>query len=104
VKAVVSTGGKQFKVREGDLLELDLTSVPEGETIDLEDVLLVEREGEVMIGQPSVKDAKVTVRVVGETKGEKIRVFKHRRRKHHRKTMGHRQKYTQVRVENISVA
>ena len=103
MKAVISACGRQYKVREGDLVNLDLQDAKPGDSVECSNVLLVEEGEQVHIGQPLLPDAKVVLRVVDETKGKKLRIFKHKRRKNHRKTNGHRQKYTQVKVESIAV-
>ena len=74
----------------------------EGSTVDFDKVLLVDNEGEVKVGQPVVDGAKVSAKVVGHVKGDKVKVFKKKRRKGYRKLNGHRQEYTQIEIENIT--
>jgi len=104
MKAVIQTGGKQYLVSEGDILAIEKLPGSAGAKIAFPDVLLVsDDEGkEVKVGNPLVVNAKVEAEIVGEVKADKIRVFKMRRRKNYRKTMGHRQKLTQVKITNIS--
>lgn len=114
MKAIISACGRQYRVRQGDIIALDRLGAEEGVTFDLpgpaEDavldgsVLLLEHDGEAWVGQPALDNVTIRFRVIGEVKGKKIRVFKHRRRKTYRKTMGHRQRYTHVQVEDIAVS
>ena len=101
--AIIEDSGQQFKVHEGDVLDVDICDSAEaGKTIDFDRVLLVSNEGDVKIGTPLVKGAKVEAEVVDEmVKGEKIHVYRWRRRKASRNKTGHRQKYTRVKVTKI---
>ncbi len=103
MKAVFSACGRQFRAREGDVLLLDFMEVESGQILEFSDIMFMEHGDDVHVGRPTLDNAKVVVRVLGMAKGDKIRVYKHRRRKHHRKTMGHRQKYIQVKVEKITL-
>ncbi len=101
--AVIEDSGQQFRVAEGDVLNLDLRDLPEdaGE-IEFDRVLLVSADGDVRVGTPLVEGAKVVGEIVaGEVKGRKLYVYRWRRRKSSRRKMGHRQKYIQVRVTKI---
>jgi large subunit ribosomal protein L21 len=100
--AVVRTGGKQFKVKEGDVIRVELLNAKDGETVRLDDVLLLGDAGKVTVGTPTVKGAAVTATVRGTVRGEKIRIVKKRRRKHYKKVRGHRQSYTELAVAGIS--
>lgn len=104
MKAVIQTGGKQYLVSEGDILAIEKLPEVAGAKIALSDVLLVsDDEGkEVKIGNPVVANAKVEIEVVEQVKADKIRVFKMRRRKNYRKTIGHRQKLTEIKIISIS--
>ncbi len=101
--AVIKTGGKQYRVEENEILNVELLkNVSEGEQITFDEVLLVADEDKVQVGQPYVEGAKVTASVLGVTKGPKIIVFKHSGRTTMRRKTGHRQKYTQLRIDSIT--
>ena len=100
--AVVRTGGKQARVREGDVLDVERLPGAEGETTELSEVLLV-GDDPVRIGTPLVEGARVVARIAGEAKGPKLRIFKYKRRKRYRLRQGHRQRYTRVVIESIEV-
>ncbi|MBI2994044.1 MAG: 50S ribosomal protein L21 [Gammaproteobacteria bacterium] len=101
--AVVRSGGKQFKVKEGDVIRVEKIDAKAGAKVNLDEVLMVVDGAEVNIGQPLVKGASVKATVKGQGRGEKIRIVKKRRRKHYRKQMGHRQSYTELTITGISV-
>lgn len=98
--AVVRTGGKQLRVRPGDVVEIEKVAGRPGDRIELEDVLLLGGES-VRVGTPRVEGARVVARIRGETKGPKLRIFKAKRRKRYRVRKGHRQLYTSVEIESI---
>ena len=98
--AVIKTGGKQYKVSEGDTIKVEKLAGDTGESIEISDVLMVGGE-EVKIGAPLLPDAKVTARIVEQGKDKKILVFKSKRRKGYRKTNGHRQPITRLRITGI---
>lgn len=99
--AIIEDSGTQFRVEEGQTLEIDLREAAEGAKVTFDRVLLVADEKGVRIGRPLVEGAKVTAEVVGETKGPKLEIVKVRRRKSSRRHTGHRQKYLRVRVTAI---
>ncbi len=99
--AVFESGGKQYVAREGASVDVDRMSVEAGEDITFEEVLLTSDNGNVEVGAPYVKDAKVKARVVGEVKGPKILVFKFKPKIRYKRTKGHRQPYTRVAIESI---
>ena len=101
--AVIEDSGQQFRVAEGDVINVDLRELPEGAAeIEFPSVLLVSRDGQVMVGTPLVGGAKVLAAVVdAEAKGPKVHKYYWRRRKGSRRKTGHRQKYLQVRVTKI---
>lgn len=100
--AVIKTGGKQYLVSPGDKIQIEKIDVEEGKEVTFNEVLLLEKEnGEVEIGQPVIKDAKVIGKVLKHGKGEKIIVFKYKPKKRYRKKMGHRQPYTEVEILKI---
>ena len=100
--AIVRTGGKQYKVAPGDTVKVECLSGEKGETVELSDVLLVEKEGSVTVGSPTVSGAKVTAEVVRQGRAKKVLIFKHKRRKNYRKSRGHRQEYTELRIKEIN--
>lgn len=100
--AIVATGGKQYRVKEGEKLRVEKLSAEEGDKIKLDQVLLVGEGKDVKIGAPYVKGAKVTATVVANGRGDKVKIIKFRRRKHYRKQAGHRQSYTEIEITGIS--
>ena len=99
--AVIKTGGKQYRVSEGDVLRVEKLDGDVGATIDFGDVLMLGGE-KVSIGKPTVKGAKVTAEIVAQDRAKKVIVFKMRRRKNYRRKQGHRQPYTEIRITGIS--
>ncbi|MEK7521467.1 MAG: 50S ribosomal protein L21 [Patescibacteria group bacterium] len=97
--AVVNSGGKQYKVSEGEEILLQGTIL--GKTLDLTDVLLISNEGKIKVGNPTIKDAKVQITVIGPEKGEKINVRKYKSKSRYRKAIGHRAQFTRVKVDKI---
>src|SRR5690554_2938141 len=100
--AVIESGGKQHRVVEGETLKLEKLEVGAGDSISFDKVLLVGEGAEVKIGAPYLDSGKVTAEVVSHGRGEKVRIIKFKRRKHHLKRMGHRQWYTEVKITGIS--
>ena len=100
--AVIKTGGKQYRVSPGDKLRVESLAVAEGESVDFDQILMVSDGNNVSIGNPHVSDAVVTGKVVNHGRGDKVRIVKFRRRKHHRKQMGHRQNYTELEIVSIN--
>ena len=102
--AIIQTGGHQVKVTPGGFVTVPGTVAEPGTQVTLEQVLFVEKDGgEVLAGAPFVANAKIVAVVEGEARGPKIRVFKKKRRKGQRKTMGHRAVYTRVRITDIQL-
>jgi large subunit ribosomal protein L21 len=101
--AIVQTGGKQYRVQPGDTVRVESLSGDEGDTVELDDVLLVSRDGDVTVGSPTVPGARVTTEVVGQGKGKKVIVFKYKAKTRYRRKNGHRQHYTELKVVGISV-
>jgi large subunit ribosomal protein L21 len=99
--AVVKTGGKQYKVAPGEKLKVEQIPADVGADVVLEQVLMVGDGDAVRVGQPTLAGATVKATVVAHGRGEKIRIFKMRRRKHYQKHQGHRQNYTELRIESI---
>jgi large subunit ribosomal protein L21 len=101
VYAIIETGGKQYRVAEGDVLKVEKLEVPEGESVVISKVLAIGTENGLKIGSPLVDGAQVTLKVKSHGKGKKIIVFKYKPKKQYRKKQGHRQPYTEVVVEKI---
>jgi len=101
--AIVEDGGKQYRAVEGVTIDVDRFPAEEGEQIDLEHVLLVADEEEVKIGTPFVAGAKVQATVVSQVKGPKVVVFKYKPKERYRVKKGHRQQYTRLMIDSISV-
>ena len=101
--AIIETGGKQFKVQEGDILSVEKLDAGEGESVEITRVLAVVKEGEVIVGKPIVEGAKAILKVLEHGKGEKVLIFKYKAKKNYRRTRGHRQPYSKVVVEKILV-
>jgi large subunit ribosomal protein L21 len=100
--AVIRSGGKQYRVSQGGSVRVEKLDGEVGSSITLADVLMIGGEGDVKIGTPTVDGAQVTGTIVDQGRGKKIRVFKMKRRKGYRRTQGHRQDYTEIRVDAIS--
>lgn len=99
--AIIETGGKQYRVSEGDVIRVEKLDAPVGETVLAEKVLAVGNGSELKVGTPVVEGAKVSLKVQSHGKGEKIIVFKYKPKKNYRRKQGHRQPYTEVLVEKI---
>lgn len=100
--AVIQSGGKQHRVAEGQTIRLEKLEVETGATIEFDNVLMIANGEDVKIGAPFVDGGKVTAEVVTHGRGEKVKIVKFRRRKHHRKQAGHRQWFTEVRITGIN--
>eukprot|EP00456_Euglypha_rotunda_P009281 TRINITY_DN12022_c1_g1_i8.p3 TRINITY_DN12022_c1_g1~~TRINITY_DN12022_c1_g1_i8.p3 ORF type:complete len:104 (+),score=36.41 TRINITY_DN12022_c1_g1_i8:196-507(+) len=100
--AVIKTGGKQYRVAAGEQLKVESLVAEVGATISFEQVLLVGEGESVKFGAPFVSGGVVTAEVVRHGRGDKIRIIKHRRRKHYHKEQGHRQNFTEVKITGIS--
>jgi len=98
---IVEQGGKQYRAAEGETIEVDRLPNEVGETLTLEDVLISVDEGDVKVGTPLVKGAKVQAKVLDHFKGRKILVFKYRPKQRYRVKTGHRQQYTRLLIESI---
>ncbi|MEO1888682.1 MAG: 50S ribosomal protein L21 [Cycloclasticus sp.] len=100
--AVIQTGGKQYKVAEGDFLKIEKLDVEEGGEVTFDSVLLVNGDAGLKVGTPNLDGATVTATVRAQGRLKKIHIIKFKRRKHHMKKMGHRQYYTEVLITGIS--
>jgi len=101
--AIVEDGGKQYRAVEGDMIDVDRFPAEEGEQIDLERVLLVADDEDVKIGTPFVAGAKVQATVVSQVKGPKVVIFKYKPKQRYRLKKGHRQQYTRIKIDSISM-
>lgn len=99
--AIIETGGKQYRVQEGDVLFVEKLEAEEGDTINFDKVLLVSKEGDLLAGKPYVEDAKVEADVLEQGKAKKIIVYKYKAKKNYKKKQGHRQPFTKVKVGKI---
>lgn len=100
--AVIKSGGKQYKVAPGDVLRVESLEANKGDILEIKEVYMISDGDKVSVGKPVLESAKVTAEVMGEGRGEKIIIFKHRRRKGFRKTNGHRQNFTAIKVKDIT--
>ncbi|MFC6670986.1 50S ribosomal protein L21 [Marinobacterium aestuariivivens] len=100
--AVIVSGGKQYRVQEGQTLKLEKLPAELGSSVEFDRVLLVGNGEDVKVGAPVVDGAKVTAEVVEHGRGKKVQILKFKRRKHHMKRQGHRQWFTQVKITGIS--
>ena len=102
--AVIKTGGKQYRVEEGQTIRVEKLNADEGSTVELDEVLMVANGDDVKIGAPYVENGKVSANIVEHGRGDKIRIIKFNRRKHYRRQMGHRQAYTAIKITGISAS
>jgi large subunit ribosomal protein L21 len=100
--AVIKTGGKQYKVTAGDKLKVEKLAGEVGSKVVLDKILMLADGDAITIGSPLVAGAKVNATVVSHGRGDKVMIFKFRRRKHYRKTQGHRQSYTEILIEDVN--
>lgn len=100
--AIIADGGRQYKVEEGQILELDYREIEAGSELKFEKVLALSGDAGFKLGKPTVSGASVTAKVIGETKGEKLVVQKFRRRKNSKRRNGHRQKHVKVQISKIA--
>ena len=99
--AVVKTGGKQYKVSEGDRLRVEKLDAPVGDTVELSEIAMLAKEDDIVVDSSALESVKVICEVVRQDRAKKIRVFKKKRRKNYMRTYGHRQSFTELRVEKI---
>lgn len=101
--AIVETGGKQYQVRKGTVLRVEKIDAAEGDLVVLDKVLAVDRDGEFQAGTPYVSGAQITASVLRQGKAKKILVFKYKPKKNYRRRKGHRQLFTELKVQEISL-
>ncbi|NBC14747.1 MAG: 50S ribosomal protein L21 [Gammaproteobacteria bacterium] len=100
--AVIESGGKQYRVAEGDKLRVEKLDAEAGASVDLDQVLMIADGGDVKVGKPFIEGGKVTAEVAGHGRGDKVKIIKFRRRKHHMKRQGHRQWFTELKITGIA--
>ena len=100
--AIIQTGGKQYRVAEGDTVIIEKLDAAEGDTVTFDQVLMIGGDGAAKIGSPLVDGAKVTAKVTAQKKAKKILVFKYKAKSNYRRRQGHRQPYAKVTIEKIS--
>lgn len=100
--AVIVTGGKQYRVAEGDVLRVEKLDGAEGDSVELDQVLMLANGEDIKVGKPFVEGGKVTAKVRTQGRGKKVEIVKFRRRKHHLKRQGHRQSYTELEITGIT--
>jgi len=99
--AIVEIAGQQFKVEKGSKIFVHRLEGEEGSAVEFEKVLLVDNDGKVKVGKPTVDAAKISAKILAHQKGDKVLVFKKKRRKGYQKLNGHRQQFTQIQIEEI---
>ena len=100
--AIIATGGKQYQVKEGDVLYIEKLDVEVDAIVELNSVLAVGKEDGIVVGKPVVEGANVVAKVLAQGKAKKIIVFKYKRKKDYRRKQGHRQPYTKIQIEKIN--
>ena len=103
VYAVIASGGKQYRVSEGDVVSVEKLKAELGAAVEFKEVLLVKTEDKTYIGQPLVEGASVVGTLKSQSKNDKVLVFKYKKKKQYRRTRGHRQQHSEVRIEKIQV-
>jgi large subunit ribosomal protein L21 len=101
IYAIIEVGGKQYKVTPNQTVEVERLDVPEGDKVEIDKILFIGEDKNSLIGNPSIKGAKVVATSLGETKGEKVIVFKYKSKVRYRRKRGHRQTYTKILVNEI---
>ncbi|MBT3394140.1 MAG: 50S ribosomal protein L21 [Waddliaceae bacterium] len=98
---IIKTGGKQYRVKKDDVIDVDLLGVEEGDKVEFSDILFVNENGTVKIGVPVVEGYSVVGEVLGNIKGPKVVAFKYKRRQNYRRKVGHRQNYSRIKITDI---
>ena len=101
--AVIETGGKQYRVTEGDVINVEKLDAEVGKAVTIKEVLVVEKEGETLVGAPYVTGASVKAEVLESGKGPKVVIYKYKAKKDSKKKQGHRQPYTQLQIKSITI-
>jgi large subunit ribosomal protein L21 len=100
--AVILSGGKQYRVKEGQTLKLEKLDVEVGSNVDFDQILMIGNGDDIKVGKPYLQGGKVSAEVIGQGRHDKVYIIKFRRRKHHQKQMGHRQYFTEVKITGIA--
>ncbi len=100
--AIIETGGKQYKVCEGDVIKVEKLGIESGSDYDFENVLLISDDGSLKLGSPYVKNASVSASVIGEGKAKKVIIYKYKSKKGFHKKKGHRQPFTKLKITKIN--
>lgn len=100
--AIIETGGKQYKVQEGDVVLVEKLGLAAGETVNFDNVLVVANDNDLSVGTPFLENASVSASVLNESKGKKLVIYKYKAKKTYHKKRGHRQYYTKVKIEKIN--
>jgi large subunit ribosomal protein L21 len=100
--AVIKTGGKQYRVSVGDKLKIEQIAADVDSEISLNEILMVGQGDQITVGSPFIQGASVSAKIISHGRGEKIRIFKLRRRKHYQKHQGHRQNYTEILIQSVN--
>ena len=103
MNAVVKTGGKEYRISQGDLIRVEKMEGKVGDQVTMKDILMISDEDKVQVGNPFLTNAVITGEIVQQVRGKKVLIYKMKRRKNYRRTKGHRQTYTYVRVNDISL-
>ncbi len=101
--AILDVNNRQYKVKKGQEIFVDLQSAQPGDSLKFENVLLAENDGNIQVGTPTIPNAAVTASVVDHVKGDKVIIFKKKRRKGYKVKRGHRQRFTRIRIEDITI-
>lgn len=101
--AVIKTGGKQYRVKEGDVLRVEKLGLDAGAKVELDEVLMMSNGEDIQIGAPLLKGTKVTAEVMSNGRAKKVKIIKFRRRKHSMTQMGHRQSYSEIKIKEIKI-
>ncbi|RKX28773.1 MAG: 50S ribosomal protein L21 [Candidatus Zixiibacteriota bacterium] len=99
--AVFEVSGVQYTAQEGDVLKVPFRKAEPGSKIDIEEVMLIKDQDSTLIGTPTVADAKIEAKVIGDGKDDKVLIYKYKRRTKYRRTQGHRQKFTEIKINKI---
>ncbi len=102
--AIVEISGKQYKVEKDSTLNVDKLEKNANDELTIDKILMVSGDDKVLIGQPYLKNVKITAKVLGDIKGEKVRGIKFQKRKRHERTIGHRQNYSQIKINELTVS
>ncbi len=101
IYAIIEQGGKQYKVTPKQTIEVERLDKPEGESVEMGNVLFIGGEGDILVGNPNIKGAKITATSLGEVKGDKVTVFKYKSKIRYHKKQGHRQIHTRLLINGI---